>query len=364
MQQGRLGQALFRHSSRDATLVGLAGVYGALVVTVPSAPLIAIGFWWIANTVSHNFIHLAFFKSRAANSVFSVYLSLLLGLPQTLWRDRHLAHHADRPWRFRWSRQLVSESLIVAALWGFLASLGFAVVVTFAAGISGGLALSWLQGHFEHVRGTVSHYGRLYNFAFFNDGYHVEHHARPGVHWSKLSVQRAAYSVQESRWPAVLRWLETSPLNGLERIALKSRALQRFMVSRHVPAFRKLLREVQDVRRVTIVGGGLFPRTALVLKQLLPHAEITIVDKSADSLSEAMPFLEHATRIVKADFAAELCMEADLVVVPLAFVGDRKALYASPPARAMLIHDWIWNRRGKGAIVSALLLKRLNLVRA
>jgi hypothetical protein len=211
--------------------------------------------------------------------------------------------------------------------------------------------------------GTVSHYGSLYNFLFFNDGYHVEHHAKPRLHWSLLrsAPRRPAPT---SRWPAVLRWLEVSPLNGLERIALRSRLIQRFMVSRHVPAFRKLLRELPDVRRVTIVGGGLFPRTALVLRRVLPNAEITIVDKSADSLSAAMPYLEHSTRIVQATFAAELCREADLVIVPLAFVGDRQALYESPPARAVLIHDWIWNRRGTGAVVSPLLLKRLNLVRA
>ena len=26
-----------------------------------------------------------------------------------------------------------------------------------------GIGLCWLQGHFEHVGGTTSHYGRLYN---------------------------------------------------------------------------------------------------------------------------------------------------------------------------------------------------------
>jgi hypothetical protein len=240
-----------------------------------------------------------------------------------------------------------------------------------AAGWGVGLALCWLQGHFEHVRGTVSHYGRLYNFAFFNDGYHVEHHARPGLHWSRLpggrlaggNGQRATGN-EVSRWPAVLRWLEFSPLNGLERIALRSKLIQRFMVSRHVPAFRKLLRDLPNVRRVTIVGGGLFPRTALVLRRLLPDAEITILDRSAESLSEALPYLEHSTRLVQASYTPELCRDTDLVIVPLAFVGDRESLYEKPPASAVIIHDWIWNRRGQGAIVSPLLLKRLNLVRA
>src|SRR5688500_629025 len=179
--------SVLRHSRRDAILVALAGAYGALLLTVPSPPLIAIGLWWTANTVAHNFIHLPFFRSRAANRVFSAYLSVLLGLPQTLWRDRHLAHHAGRDWRIRWSPQLAAEGIVVSALWIAIAAQGpRALLLIWVPGWLGGLLLCWLQGYYEHVRGTVSHYGSLYNFAFFNDGYHVEHHARPGVHWSAL----------------------------------------------------------------------------------------------------------------------------------------------------------------------------------
>jgi hypothetical protein len=50
-------------------------------------------------------------------------------------------------------------------------------------------------------------------------------------------------------------------------------------------------------------------------------------------------------------------------VIPLSFEGDRPALYAHPPAAAVLVHDWIWRRRGAGRIVSLFLLKRVNLIR-
>jgi hypothetical protein len=54
---------------------------------------------------------------------------------------------------------------------------------------------------------------------------------------------------------------------------------------------------------------------------------------------------------------------ADLVVVPLSFKGRRASVYAQPPqACAFLVHDWIWRVRGRSAIVSWLLLKRVNLV--
>jgi hypothetical protein len=52
----------------------------------------------------------------------------------------------------------------------------------------------------------------------------------------------------------------------------------------------------------------------------------------------------------------------DLVVVPLSFMGDRRAVYEHPPARIVLVHDWLWNSHGGGVRVSWLLLKRLNLV--
>src|SRR5258708_38075719 len=103
-----------------------------------------------------------------------------------------------------------------------------------------GLALCWLHGHYEHVRGTVSHYGVLYNLLFFNDGYHVEHHAHPGEHWTHFP-QRAVATKQGSRWPAVLRWLDTFSLEGRERCVLRSRTLRAFVLRKHEPAFLGLV---------------------------------------------------------------------------------------------------------------------------
>jgi hypothetical protein len=344
-------------------LVALAVAYGAVLVSAPSAPVVALGMWWTANTVAHNFIHLPFFRARLANRAFSVYLSLLLGVPQTVWRDRHLAHHAERVWRPRWSRQLALELCAVGILWMAWASLGTGVFVgTWLAGWIGGLILCQLQGYFEHARGTVSHYGWLYNLAFFNDGYHVEHHARPNRHWSELPGAAVPHAAA-SRWPAVLRWLEWGSLETLERLVLRSRRLQQWIVERHARAFRRVLDRLPPVQRVTIVGGGLFPRTALVIRRLLPSAEITIVDRSARNLACAAPFLDGPVRTIEASFTPRMADAADLLVVPLAYVGDRAAFYACPPAPAVAVHEWLWRRRGEGSIVSLLLLKRLNLVR-
>jgi fatty acid desaturase len=351
---------VLRHSS-DALLIALAAGHGALLLVAPSAPLVALGLWWNANTVSHNFIHLPFFRARTANTVFSLYLSLLLGLPQTLWRDRHLAHHADKRWRWRWSGRLIGELVLVGTLWLLLASLGWRFFLgTWLAGWLAGVTLCFLQGYFEHVRGTVSHYGKLYNVAFFNDGYHAEHHARPGLHWSRLP-QHIDANAARSRWPAALRWLEIVGLESLERLVLRSNMLQRYVLSRHRNALAGLIATLPEVKRVAIVGGGLFPRTALALQELLPDAEISIVDRSRANIDRARAHLNGRIRWVEAAYSSDLCGDADLLVIPLSFQGDRGAFYAKPPAAAVLVHEWIWRPRGTTRIVSFLLLKRLNL---
>ena len=84
---------VLRYSQWDALLIGLSCAYAALLLTVPSIPLIGIGLWWTANTVAHNFIHTPFFRSRVLNRGYSLFLSALMGIPQSLWRDRHLRHH-------------------------------------------------------------------------------------------------------------------------------------------------------------------------------------------------------------------------------------------------------------------------------
>ncbi len=176
-----------QHSTWDALFVALALAHGLALIGFPSIPLIAIGFWWNANTIAHNFIHRPFFRFRSLNAIFSTIESLVLGIPQRLWRDRHLAHHGGRRWRWRWSRQLAWETGLVLSLGcGLLARAPEFFLTVYLPGWLIGLGLCQVQGHFEHANGTTSHYGRLYNLLFFNDGYHVEHHAQPSQDWRRL----------------------------------------------------------------------------------------------------------------------------------------------------------------------------------
>lgn len=381
--------AVVATGGRDARFVALAVAHAGMLLAVPSIPVIAVGLWWNANTIAHNFIHRPFFRATAANRAFSAFLSLVLGIPQALWRQRHLQHHAEtldgrvRPSRI--TRAIVVESLLVLVLWGVIAVVDRRLfLLVYLPGWLLGLALCHLQGHFEHARGTTSHYGRLYNVLFFNDGYHVEHHLRPSAHWSELPAL-ADRNRQGSRWPAVLRWaddiaafvsgglksagstLRLQPagiLEALERVVLRWTPLQRFVIDRHERAFRALLPSLGPIERITVVGGGLFPRTALILRRLLPHAALTIVDASAENLAVAREFLDDDVVFIQAWHRPDVSLDADLVVLPLAYRGDRQCLYRHPPAAYVIVHDWIWSASPTSACVSWMLLKRLNLIRS
>jgi hypothetical protein len=324
---------------------------------------IGTGIWWTANTIAHQCIHRPPFRRRAANACVDAALTLLLGFPQALWRARHLAHHAGVAPRLRRSLELVLQASLVLTLWTAMAIGEPAFFASaYVPGYATALLLCALQGHYEHAAGTTSHYGRLYNLLLFNDGYHVEHHRHPAEHWARLPKWREP-SAPDSAWPAPLRWLEAISLEGMERLALRSALLQRLLLRSHARAFRPLVDRLPAVRSVAIIGGGLFPRTAIILRDLLPGARITIIDASLPNLERARALVERDTiTFVHRRYDASRDRSFDLMVFPLAFDGDRLAIYSRPPAPVVLVHDWIWRTRGISRVVSVALLKRVNLV--
>jgi hypothetical protein len=357
-------RGILQSSPWDALLILLAAGHAALVLSFPYAPVIALGLWWNSNTIAHYFIHRPFFRAGALNVAFSLFLSVLLGVPQTLWRERHLAHHAGRDWRFHMSTRLAVEVFLILGLWSLLLLQNPAFFLfTYLPACAVGLLLCWLHGYYEHARGTTSHYGKLYNLLFLNDGYHVEHHAHLAEHWTRLPHWTHP-GISGSRWPAILRWLDTPVLEMLERGVLHSHMLQRFVIWRHEAAFRRLLPKLTQVRQVAIVGGGLFPRTLLILERLLPQARFVVIDHSAANIARAQSMVNGDARFIHQTYAPSLVEGADLVVIPLSFIGDWEAIYQHPPASAVVIHDWLWRQRGQSTIVSWFLLKRMNLVQS
>ena len=59
-----------------------------------------------------------------------------------------------------------------------------------------GHCLSYLNGYYRHYGGNpdepiawgVSTYGKIYNWTWFYNGYHAEHHFRPKVHWTRMQA--------------------------------------------------------------------------------------------------------------------------------------------------------------------------------
>src|SRR5215471_834645 len=338
--------------TKDHTFVWLAALHSFVLLAWPAMPAIAAGVWWNSNTIAHNFIHRPFFHSPRLNRMFSMYLSVLLGIPQTVWRERHLAHHRGVHWRLRGLPQMAAEAAAVIALWVFLGiTHPHFFLLSYVPGYLAGLGLCALQGYYEHAQAVTSHYGTFYNFLCFNDGYHAEHHAHPRAHWSELPgyVHPGA---RTSRWPAMLRWLDHA-LEFLEEIVLRSPALQRFVLTKHRAALVRLV--PRNARRILIIGGGLFPRTAVILRELLPTAEIEIMDENAANLETAHRILGGGFDFIHQHYEAHRTGH-DLVVIPLAYGGSREAVYRNPPAPTVLVHDWMWKRRGAGQMVSVALL--------
>jgi hypothetical protein len=104
----------------------------------------------------------------------------------------------------------------------------------------------------------------------------------------------------------------------------------------------------------------LFPRTALAIRELLPEARITVIESNPEHIVIARRFVENV-EFKQWRYAGEP-LDCDLAVIPLSFQGDRERLYQHPPARTVLIHDWIWHHRGAGRAVSLWLLKRINRI--
>ena len=204
----------------------------------------SIAMSWTINSVAHNFLHTPYFRWRPLNYAFSLVESLAIGVSQTFYTWIHLRHHrgnSDRPgpdgttldWLsiYRHGRNGEPE-----ALWSYVfksffrndigdvykairerrrrfdAEFGRFEIAAFICMVLGllvvdpravlflvpfyyfGECLSSLNGYFEHFGGNpekpiawgVSTYAPIYNVTWFNNGYHAEHHYRPGIHWTRL----------------------------------------------------------------------------------------------------------------------------------------------------------------------------------
>ncbi len=351
--------------------------------------------WWASNTVSHIHLHSNLFKQAWLNTGFGLYLTLLTSIPQSLWRFRHLQHHAPNQTRkFNYFR--FTFCFEVVALFGLWVGMGVyatpLIYIVYFPGFLLGLGLCQIQGYFEHhlhgmtVPQGTSYYNPAYNFLFFNDGYHVEHHLMPNTHWSQH--RRRIFNTGQNfngAYPPILAWLDTLHLvlNKLQAYCLihlenkifRFPKLQYYVIASHKRAVAILMHryQVPAPSKICVVGGGGFPRTVLFLRELYPMAQITVVDKSLVNLNIAKKFLEaqnHSLTYIQFCNGISTSIRLthfDLVSIPLGFSGHKSSLLASPGTHSntvYLMHDWIWRMGERSARVSWWLFKRINLYRA
>jgi fatty acid desaturase len=202
---------------------------------------------WNINGISHNFIHNRYFNSSILNRMMSILISMDCCFSQVIYDYIHRRHHigngdkrgesgdtidwisiyrhgegghAENVWKYTFGSffreepmkayREIKKSDAVEARWGL-----FEMGLTGAMFV-GGFALNWkfmlfflpcwylghclsyLNGYFEHFGGNpdvpmawgVSSYHKLYNWVWFNNGYHAEHHYRPRAHWTRMKDLR------------------------------------------------------------------------------------------------------------------------------------------------------------------------------
>lgn len=219
-----------------------------------------------AQCVAHNFIHKPFFRIKSANFVFSAINTFGLGMPQCLYRQHHLEHHkyvndkwqnGQRPkdsssfylygkngepeniWAYSFlspfradavglakeavkagnKLNLITEVSLMIFIWVMLLIIApkyflmFFLPVWYLGQVS-----EYLENYLEHHKADVSNsltdsvscYDTFYNFLWFNNGYHQEHHCYPSIHWSDIPKAKAKMLPEAQR-----RVVKGSHLGGL-----------------------------------------------------------------------------------------------------------------------------------------------------
>jgi fatty acid desaturase len=236
-----------KYSSKDLALVFIAVVEFSLLllpflISLPPLVLLFLIIFQVYlvgvnyQCIAHNFIHHPFFTSQILNSFFSILNTLILGIPQSLYRIHHLNHHRfnnhpekDESSTYRYGKDGNEENIFAYSFLGIfrtdlvalykvaskysslvhielLSLLSFITLLVFnnwmlALGyvfviyLLGQVFALWenycehhLANYNDRKRDSVSCYNPLYNILWFNNGYHQEHHFSPQVHWTEIST--------------------------------------------------------------------------------------------------------------------------------------------------------------------------------
>lgn len=257
-----------------AYLLGLflAFPYLSWWALVPLGFVYAVSISWNINGVSHNFLHNPFFRSAALNRAFSLMESVTVGFSQVFYtqvhRDHHTgnsdlpdaAGHTDDPLSiykrghdgnpeglfsyvflsyFRDEPKAIYQAIkkrdpreaawgiveiaLFVATWATMFALDWRFMLFLLPCYYLGHCLSYLNGYYLDyganpnlpIAWGVSAYGRVYNWLWFNNSYHAEHHYRPRCHWTRMKALRdelraaqAAAAVRVIKPPHALGFLD------------------------------------------------------------------------------------------------------------------------------------------------------------
>jgi fatty acid desaturase len=203
---------------------------------------------WNVQSISHNFIHNPFFANEWLNRAFSILESVAIGIPQTIYYHYHMNHHwgdndakgaegKTRDWGstyrhgkgnhpeafwkycligffrfeltpcfrmiFRYGPRhvflLLAESLVLGGFWLAMLLVNWRYFLFFyLPNYYLGWVLIYAHTYVLHYgarpddyyANSVSSYHAPYNWMFFNNGFHQEHHWDPKAHWTKMPQVR------------------------------------------------------------------------------------------------------------------------------------------------------------------------------
>jgi fatty acid desaturase len=234
--------------------------------------------------------HNPFFTSPTLNRLYSLLQSFALGFSQVAYDAVHTRHHrgnSDKPdengdtidwvsiyrhshdhddaesvWKYTFLSFLRDDPFAIIkelkakseseARWGIFEIVGFMVLylgmffvnwqfmLFFLPFYYFGHCLSYLNGYYLHYGGDtdqpiawgVSSYHKLYNWLWFNNGYHAEHHFRPKMHWTqmkefhrKIAKDQEAAGVRVIKPPHVFGFLDRN-LPQKSRSVMAERAIK------------------------------------------------------------------------------------------------------------------------------------------
>ncbi|CAN5763405.1 hypothetical protein BH20VER1_BH20VER1_08120 [soil metagenome] len=211
---------------------------------------------WNISSIAHNLIHNPYFHWKPLNYAFSLLESVTMGFSQMFYDQIHTRHHMgnsdrkdehgatldwlsiyrhshdDEPesvWKYTFlgyfrddPRKIFHEiykkkpfdawfGVCEIATWVCLclvvAWFNWKFLLFYIPFYYFGHCLAFLNGYYRHYGGNpdvpiawgVSSYHRLYNWTWFNAGYHAEHHFRPKVHWTEMHALRERIAEEQRR---------------------------------------------------------------------------------------------------------------------------------------------------------------------